>query len=64
MEHWQAISVDEQLTKEAAEKRQDVPHGGIADCCAAQGLPAIQLGGDVIVRGGVADEDVKVVLGL
>jgi hypothetical protein len=59
------MSVDEQPTKEAAEKRQDVyfgqqskretthltPHGGIDDCCAAQGLPVIQLGGDVIVPG-------------
>jgi len=25
------------------------PHVGIADCCAAQGLPVMQLGGDVIV---------------
>jgi len=40
------------------------PHGGIDDCCAAQGLPVIQLGGDVIVPGDVADEDVKVELEL
>ena len=90
LEHWQAMSVDEQLTKEAAEKRQDVcsdqqpmfqqdagnltPHEGIADCCAAQGVPVIQLGGDVIVPGDVltvvlgtergVDEDVKVELEL
>jgi hypothetical protein len=79
LEHWQAISVDEQLTKEAAEKRQDVyfgqqvyqketthltPHGGISDSCAAQGLSVIHLGGNVIVPEDVADEDVKVELEL
>jgi hypothetical protein len=59
------MSVDAQPTKEPAEKRQDVydcqqsslaqgitnptPHVGMADCCDAQGLPAVQAGGDVIV---------------
>jgi hypothetical protein len=32
---------------------QLTPHAGIADSCAAQGFPVIQLGGEVIVPGAV-----------
>jgi hypothetical protein len=34
------------MTQEASSL---TPHEGIADCCDAQGLPAVQLGGEVIV---------------